>query len=140
VQVTPLQALREAATIASKGIVVTPHLWMNAATSTAYIDIPETYFSVVHEGMRRVATVGTAQLNIPNVKFAAKSGTAELGVSKSRVNSWVIGFFPYENPRYAFAIVMERGVKGNTMNATYVARQFFMWMGSSTPEYFKVSE
>jgi cell division protein FtsI/penicillin-binding protein 2 len=112
-------------------------LWFHAATSTSHVDIPEQYFTVVQEGMRRAGTVGTAQLNIPNVKFAAKSGTAELGVSKSRVNSWVIGFFPYENPRYAFAIVMERGVKGNTMNATYVARQFFTWMASTTPEYFE---
>lgn len=136
VQVTLLQALREAAIVASKGDVVTPHLWLEAATSTSRIEIPEKHFIVVQDGMRRAATVGTAQLNIPNVKFAAKSGTAELGVSKSRVNSWVIGFFPYENPRYAFAIVMERGVKGNTMNATYVARQFFTWMASSTPEYF----
>lgn len=136
VQVTPLQALREASIIASKGDVVTPHLWMNARASTTHVDIPEAYFTVVHEGMRRAATVGTALLNIPGVKFAAKSGTAELGVSKTRVNSWVIGFFPYDNPRYAFAVVMERGPKGNTMNATYVARQFFTWMASSTPEYF----
>jgi len=138
VQVTPLQALREAATVASKGTVVTPHLWMNAATSTAHIDIPSSYFDVVQEGMRRVAQRGTAKiLNIPQVDIAAKSGTAELGVSKSRVNSWVIGFFPYEHPRYAFAVVMERGVRGNTTNASYVASQFFQWMGSSTPEYFK---
>ena len=140
VQITPLEALREAATIASKGTVVTPHLWTNAATSTSHIDIPVGYFDVVQEGMRRVAERGTAKiLNIPQVKIAAKSGTAELGVSKSRVNSWVIGFFPYDHPRYAFAIVMERGVKGNTTNASYVASQFFQWMGSSTPEYFKES-
>lgn len=138
VQVTPLQALREAATIASKGTVVTPHLWINAATTTSYIDISSNYFDVVQEGMYRVVNRGTAKiLNIPQVEIAAKSGTAELGVSKSRVNSWVIGFFPYDHPRYAFAIVMESGVKGNTTNASYVASQFFQWMGSSTPEYFE---
>ena len=88
--------------------------------------------------MRRVVTDGTATiLNVPVVKIAAKTGTAELGVTKVRVNSWVIGFFPYDQPKYAFAIVMDRGVKGNTTNAAYVAQKFFWAMASSTPEYLK---
>ena len=67
--------------------------------------------------------------------IAAKTGTAELGVSKQFVNSWVTGFFPYENPRYAFAIVMERGPRANLIGATYVARQWFDWMVWAKPEY-----
>ena len=91
--------------------------------------------------MRKVVTVGSApMLNMPEVKIAAKTGTAELGVTKVRVNSWVIGFFPYDRPKYAFAFVMDRGVKGNTTNASYVAAKIFHWMGSSTPEYFESEE
>ena len=67
----------------------------------------------------------------------AKTGTAELGVTKVRVNSWVIGFFPYDKPKYAFAIVMDRGMKGNTTNAAYVAQKVFWAMASTTPEYLK---
>lgn len=168
VQVTLLQALREAAIVASKGIVVTPHLREDVdstgsprvATSTSAmrassepqpnssapngsyrLPIPQSYFTVVQEGMRKSAMEGTAKLlNIPGVKIAAKTGTAELGTAKARVNSWVIGFFPYDKPKYAFAVVMDRGVRGNTTNASYVAQQLFWRMLAETPEYFKVSE
>jgi len=137
VQVTVLQALREAAIIASKGLVVTPHIVEGVATSSYRLPIPESYFTVVQEGMRKGAIEGTAKLlNIPGITIAAKTGTAELGVSKARVNSWVIGFFPYDHPKYAFAIVMDRGVKGNTTNASFVAQKLFWWMLASTPEYF----
>ncbi len=138
-QITPLEALREAAIIASDGKIVRPHLNSTATTTTGQIDIPKAYFDLVQEGMRKGTLEGTGKiLNVPYVKFATKTGTAELGVSKSRVNSWIIGFFPYDRPRYAFAFLMERGVKGNAMNAAYTARQFFDWMASSTPEYFEV--
>lgn len=137
VQVTLLQALREAATIASKGIVVTPHIAEGIATSSYRLPIPESYFTVVGEGMREGATLGTAKLlNIPGAQIAAKTGTAELGVAKARVNSWVIGFFPFDKPKYAFAVVMDKGVRGNTTNASYVAQQLFEWMLIETPEYF----
>ena len=136
-QATLLQALREASIIASKGKVVTPHLSMdNAVTETRQLPISEKNFTVIQEGMRKGAIEGTAKLlNFPYVKIAAKTGTAELGVSKARVNSWVIGFFPYDNPKYAFAIVMDRGVKGNTTNASYVASKLFPWLAQNAPEY-----
>ena len=139
-QATLVQALREAATIAAKGRVVTPHIakayMTQSATSSYQLPIPESYFTVIHEGMRMSVTGGTASLlNIPQVAIAAKTGTAELGTAKARVNSWVIGFFPYEKPRYAFAIVMDRGTRGNATNASYVGQQLLYWMGINTPEY-----
>ncbi len=136
-QATLLQALKEASVIASKGLDVTPHLAIGLATTTpSRIPIPENYFTVIHEGMREGVVSGTAKLlHFPYVKVAAKTGTAELGVSKARVNSWVIGFFPYDNPKYAFAIVMDRGVKGNTTNASFVASKLFPWLAANAPEY-----
>jgi penicillin-binding protein 2 len=136
-QATLLQALKEASIIASKGRVVTPHLAsIKDATSTVRLPIPESYFTVIQEGMRKGAIEGTAKLlNLPYVKIAAKTGTAELGVTKARVNSWVIGFFPYDHPKYAFAIVMDRGVKGNTTNASFTASQLFKWLAQYAPEY-----
>ena len=137
-QATLLQALREAAVIASKGVIVTPHLALDAATTSMRIPLPEEYFTVVGEGMRRGAVEGTASLlNIPGIKIAAKTGTAELGTAKTRVNSLVIGFFPYDKPRYAFAVVMDKGVRGNTTNASYVAQQLFWFMLAETPEYLQ---
>lgn len=137
-QTTLLQALREAATVASKGVVVTPHLAFGVATSSYRLPLSEQHFTVVEEGMRKGVLEGTANLlSVPGIKIAAKTGTAELGTAKKRVNSWVIGFFPYDHPRYAFAVVMDRGVRGNTTNASYVAQQLFWWMLATTPEYFR---
>lgn len=138
-QITLLQALKESGLIAGKGKLPQMHIehdvpgWRLKSTT---VPIPEEHFTVIHEGMRLGVREGTAKgLNIPEVAIAAKTGTAELGVSKNRVNSWVIGFFPYDKPKYAFAVVMERGPKGNTFGATYVMRQFMDWLSLHEPQY-----
>jgi penicillin-binding protein 2 len=83
-------------------------------------------------------TEGTASaLNVSSVAMAAKTGTAEIGSGKKYVNSWVIGFFPYENPRYAFAIVMEKGPYSNLVGAPSVMRQLIDWLSIYTPEYLR---
>jgi penicillin-binding protein 2 len=135
-QITLIQALKEASIIASKGLIPTPTLRLGSATSTRRVAIPPEKFAPVHDGMRIAVVEGTSKiLNIPEVNIAAKSGTAELGVKKDRWNSWVIGFFPYEEPRYAFAFVMERGPVGNTFNASYVASLVFRDIAERAPEY-----
>jgi penicillin-binding protein 2 len=102
------------------------------------IQFDEKDWQVVHEGMRAAVTYGTAVgLNVPYVKVAAKTGTAEVGSSKQFVNSWSVGFFPYESPKYAWAIVMEKGPSSNTLGATSVMRRLFDWMSLNTPQYFE---
>ena len=81
-------------------------------------------------------TEGTSQgLNVPYLEIASKTGTAELGASKKYVNSWNVGFFPYEKPKYAYAIVMEKGPVENTIGGVYVMRQFFDWLAGNKSEY-----
>lgn len=80
---------------------------------------------------------GTAQaLSTPYVKVAAKTGTAQLGVSKKFVNSWVTGFFPYDDPKYAFVVIMEKGPEGNLVGAASVMRGYIEWINVHAPEYF----
>ncbi len=144
-QVTPVQMVRAVAAIARSGVLVTPHVLSKISDDSApilpqeqSIDINQEYFTVVREGMRKVVLGGTGSaLNTPSVSVAGKTGTAELGVSKKFVNSWVTGFFPYESPRFAFAIVMERGPRENLVGAPYVARTLLDWMAQDTPEYLK---
>lgn len=137
-QFTPIQVLRYVAALANDGTLITPHLVDGEKVETKTIPLDKEYFKIAKEGMRMSATVGTAAgLNVPYVDIAAKTGTAELGASKSLVNSWSVGFFPYDHPKYAFVFMMERGPVGNTLGATYVARQTFDWMNSNTPDYFK---
>jgi len=76
-------------------------------------------------------------LNSVDYSVAAKTGTAELGAYKQFVNSWITGFFPYENPKYAFVIIMEKGPVANTTGALFAMRQTLDWMAINTPEYLK---
>ncbi|MEK7179176.1 MAG: penicillin-binding transpeptidase domain-containing protein [Patescibacteria group bacterium] len=138
-EVTPIQAVRAVSAIASDGTLVVPHVVRSEETAESgavNILIPREYFDVVREGMREAVLRGTAQgLYTPAVSVAAKTGTAELGISKRRVNSWVIGFFPYKEPRFAFALVMESGPRENLVGATFVMREMIQWMAENTPEY-----
>ena len=147
-QVTPIQVVRAISAIANNGKLLTPTLL--SATSPLYkrqnqkisgvsLPISPSYFEVVQEGMREgVSGGGTAYgLNVPGVKIAAKTGTAEIGTLKQYVNSWSTGFFPYESPRYAFTILMERGPRANTLGATLVMRGLIDYMAEEMPEYFE---
>ncbi len=138
-QVTPIQMVRAIAAIASEGKVVLPNLVLGKQIKIEEIDgIEENNFKIVKEGMRQAVTAGTAKgLNIPQVTVAAKTGTAELGVSKKLVNSWIVGFFPYEDPKFSFTIVMEKGPRKNTVGGLFVMRQLLEWMSVNTPEYLE---
>ncbi len=140
-QVTPVQMARSVAAIANGGTLLTPHIVLNdkiRQSQTTKLPIDTEAMKVIKEGMRMAVTEGTATaLNIKDVKVAAKSGTAQIGVGNTNTNSWIIGFFPYENPKYAFAVLMERGPKAASGNATRVASEVIDYMKLTTPEYFK---
>ena len=139
-QVTPIQMLRSTALIANMGQTITPHLTKdNLEYSSKEIDVPvnQTNMKIIHEGMRMAVTEGTCMaLNIPNISVAAKSGTAQVGLGNTNTNSWIVGFFPYENPKYAFALVLERGPKSASGNATRVMSEVVSYMKIYTSEYF----
>ncbi len=140
-QVTPIEMVRAVSAIANKGKLLVPHFLLNDTTKenqSLIVDLPKEYFDVIHQGMRQAVTDGTAtSLNVPYIKVAVKTGTAQLGVTKNRINSWVIGFLPYENPKYAFTVMMEAGPTTNSVNASTVMRGLLDWMSLNTPEYLK---
>ncbi|OGZ14339.1 MAG: hypothetical protein A3J08_02155 [Candidatus Lloydbacteria bacterium RIFCSPLOWO2_02_FULL_51_11] len=150
-QVTPLQAARAVAAIANGGTLPIPRIVTRIFSDDetniggkvlppkrTQLPIDSLHYAVVREGMRLGVLEGTAQgLNIPVVEVAAKTGTAQVGTVKKIVHSWVTGFFPYEHPRYSFAIVMERGPSDNLIGALYVLRGLLEWMAVETPEYLK---
>lgn len=136
-QVTPIEEVRAVAAIASNGKLVRPTiLKVDRVVASKQIAIDRAHFKVVQEGMRLSVLEGTAKgLNLPAVEVAAKTGTAQVGVDKRKVNSWTMGFFPYEKPKYAFAVVMEAGPSDNTVGATYIMMRLMDWMSVNTPEY-----
>ncbi len=137
-QVTPFQALRAVAALTNSGTLINPTIIKTTPTTTISIDrkisnIPDSYYQIVREGMRQAVTQGTlTALNIPGIHIAGKTGTAELGTKKQYVNSLVEGFFPYENPRYAFVIVMEKGPAKYKEGAPVAAKNFFEWLVASS--------
>lgn len=141
-QVTPIQMVRAIAAIANEGKLLTPSLAQggNPGAHTT-IAIDQNNFNQVKEGMRSAVTYGTATgLNIPGVSVAAKTGTAEIDLGKQFVNSWITGFFPYEEPRYAFAVVMEKGPRENYIGGVFAVRQLLDWMVENKPEYLSHGE
>jgi len=140
-QITPLQAVRAAGAIASSGNLVTPTLLKQEGEKkpdSIKIDLKEKDFQIVREGMRDAVLTGFVRgLLIPGVSVAAKTGTAELGVRKEYINAWVVGFFPYENPKYSFVVLMERGPVNTQIGGVHVSRQFLLWMAENRPEYLK---
>lgn len=139
-QTTPLQMVRATAAIANKGTVYQPNIIKDTepVIDQKVEGVRESVWQVVHEGMRQGVLDGTARgLNMSAVEIAAKTGTAELGVSKDNVNSWTVGFFPYDNPRYAFTVVMESGSRKNLIGGVAVTRKLFDWMAIYSPEYLE---
>jgi cell division protein FtsI/penicillin-binding protein 2 len=145
--VTPLEAVRAIAAVANGGKILRPTILDKeyAEVNDLWKDsiIREEEFSsedlrVVHEGMRQGVTTGTSVgLNVPYVKIAAKTGTAEIGAAKKYIHSWSAGFFPFDHPKYAFVVIMEHGPATNPIGATSVVRLTFDWMNMNTPEYFQ---
>ena len=139
-QVTPIQIVRAVAAIANKGTLLVPTIVKTDSPTVERVieNISGPDFQVVHEGMRLGVTEGTAKaLNVPFTTIAAKSGTAELGVSKENVNSWITGFWPYENPKYAFTVMLEKGSVHNLIGAVAAMRQQLDWMRVNAKEYFE---
>ncbi len=138
-QVTPIQAVRAVASIANNGKLLEPSMLFGGNPEKfIQLDLNPDYFKIVREGMKLGVQEGSVSgLNTGYFTLGAKTGTAQLGAKKQFVNSWVTGFFPYNNPKYAFAVVMEKGPVANTLGGVYVMRQVFDWMYINTPEYLK---
>lgn len=132
-QLTPLELVRSVASLANGGKLVTPHLVVSNTSPNIDLKLDQQNLKVIQEGMRKAVQGETAQvLNIPGVAVAAKSGTAELGVTKELVNSWISGYFPYERPRYAFVVMMEKGSRHNPYGAVFAMKEVLEWMRDNT--------
>ena len=121
-QTTPLQLARATAVLVNGGYLVTPHFTVDERKERVQLNISAESLGIVRRAMRGTITQGTARyLDTKQYTLAVKTGTAQIG-EKDFADSLLIGFFPYEKPRYVFVIVMERGKLGGAMVA---AKKFF---------------
>ncbi len=137
---SPLQLAVMSARIAT-GRSVTPSLIKaNAATQFASMDYRPDEIAYVRQAMSDVVngpgTAGRARLPLEDVLLAGKTGTAQvvsLSVSDGRSGPWkyrdhglFVFFAPFDNPRYAGAVVIEHG--GGSGAAYPVARDVMTFL------------
>ena len=139
-QMTPLQAVRFIAAIANGGKLLTPQLTASSSPQGIDLKISDTDLQIVREGMRLAVTsprsdATVKSLFLAGIKIAAKTGTAQIGAHNEWMNSWSIGFWPAEHPRYAYAVVLERAPAGTASGAAPGLLPFFQWLIENRPEY-----
>lgn len=141
-QVTLLQMLRAYGAIANGGRFFEPHVVKDEEPEYTDVQLNPDYLKIIHEGMRMTTNYpgGTARaLERKDVAIAAKSGTAELGADNAYVNSWAAGFFPYEDPQYAFILMMDKAPRSNMLGGTRVMGDIVEWMSKNTPQYLSIA-
>jgi penicillin-binding protein 2 len=139
-QLTPIQAVRATAAIANGGTLLLPRLVEGANPNPTLIGVSPDDLKVVKEGMRLAVTSpdGTARaLNVVGISIAGKTGTAQVGNKNQWMHSWTIGFWPAENPRYAFATVLEQAPAGTLAGSAPAMRPFFEWLTWNKTQYVK---
>lgn len=136
--VTPLQAVREAAAVANGGTLLAPSIIASTTPQGTKLDVSSAALEVVREGMRQGVTSGISQaINLPFVAPAGKTGTAQVGVNNESENAWMIAFWPYDNPKYAIAVVMEKAPSGTVTGGPAVVSAFFKYLEAHDPQYLQ---
>lgn len=133
---TPVQAVRYIAAVANGGSLLTPTVIKDVTNRASSVGIDDEHLRTVRSGMRAGAETGTAAaVNVPGIRIAAKTGTAQLGRNNEFMNSWVVGFWPADKPRFAFAAVLEKAPAETLRGAAPAMRSFFEWVVGERPEY-----
>jgi len=134
VRATPLQMAMVAAAIANGGSMMKPYLVQQvtgpdlkvlARTIPTVLGTPVngTVAGELTTMMEAVVNSGTGtSAQIPGVRVAGKTGTAETGISGQQPDSWFIGFAPAGAPTVAIAVLVENGGTGGAVAAP-IARQ-----------------
>lgn len=138
--VSPLQLAVLSARLAT-GKVLQPRLVIDGkAAGAPAFDFSPDNIAFIRQAMSDVVngagTARRAQLPLPDVKMAGKTGTAQvvsLSISDGRSGPWkyrdhglFVFFAPFDNPRYAGAVVIEHG--GGSGSAYPIARDVMTFM------------
>lgn len=142
VDVTPLQVANEMAYLANKGWYKIPHLVDSIEGGDTYgmltkfkeqhtpMDIPDSVFEAVHDGMQGVMETGTgAYAKVPGVVVCGKTGTVENSYKgvKQKDHAFFAAFAPRENPQIAIAVICENagfGANSAAPIASFMIEQY----------------
>ncbi len=131
---TPLQVAAMTTAVANGGRYFTPRLVKSVSAENGEIlvpDFPKLEVDLLKFGISKddLATIrkgmwmavnqsgGTAgRVKMDNIEVCAKTGTAQTTDNgKPSNNSWMMAFAPYEEPRYAVAILVQAGGSGGAV-------------------------
>jgi penicillin-binding protein 2 len=140
----------------ASGIAVGPHVTRRVggalqvganASDWPALDVDDRHLALVRQGLFEVVntpqgTAFNARLMLPNVAMAGKTGTAQVHNDtaaekmknfnaermawQDRPNGLFVGFAPYDNPRYATAVIVEHGNWG-AQSAAPIARDLLTY-------------
>ena len=156
VDVTPIQVANEMAYIANKGWYYTPHVVDSIEGGDKFgvlepyrkknkaLDIPDSIFEVVHEGMQGVIDRGTGgNAKVKGINICGKTGTVEnyfRGV-KQQNHSFFCAFAPRENPKIAIMCVVENsGRFGGTYAAPIVGLMIEKYLNDSITDKARLAK
>ncbi len=141
VEASPIQMLRVAAAVANGGRLYAPYLVADVRNVRGRIiknfgpdlqgsvPVPEDDLAIVRAGMLGAIEdpFGTAHnVMIPGFHFAGKTGTAEnsptIDNPKGYNHTWFVCFAPYDNPKIAIVVFMDRTGGFGAVNAAPVAQ------------------
>lgn len=137
---TPLQLACYTATLANKGVRMTPHLiksihsysfeeavFQTEPSVACDMAVSSEVFDIVTEGMKRMASYWFEDYPIP---VATKTGTPQ--TYGEFTNSTFISFAPADDPQIAVAVVVEKG--GGEVCAPVVRRIYDFYFGLDQSE------
>jgi penicillin-binding protein 2 len=156
VGVTPMGLARFYALLATKGKLLTPHLFygyrddQNNALEPVAVPPPKDtpldpkLWAVLDEGLREVVQNGTAAANpfvreiAKEIPFSGKTGTAQVATFVDKAHyarqakslkdhALFAGYAPCERPQIAFAVVVENAGFGSTSAAPIAAKLVKYW-------------
>ena len=160
-EVTPMALATMIARIAS-GMAVGPHMARRLGGALQdgsdpadwlALDVDDRHLALVRQGLfaavnTPAGTAWASRLTLPNVQMAGKTGTAQVHDNTAaekmknfndahmawadRPNGLFVGFAPYDNPRYAIAVIIEHGLFG-AQSAAPAARDIMTYALTADP-------
>jgi len=137
---SPFQLAVMAARLAS-GRKLLPNIIADSSKKTPALPYPAEHLSIARDGMYRVVnasggTAGRGRLPFDDVEMAGKTGTSQVRSIdrngnrnyewKYRDHGLFVCYAPYDNPRYAAAVVIEHG--GGSAAAYPIARDVLTFL------------
>ena len=132
VRATPLQMAMVAATVANRGVLMSPYLVQDVrAPDLSVLDStkPKSLGPAMSPQSAQQLTAmmvdvvehGTGTNGaIPGIKVAGKTGTAQQGGGR-KPHAWFVSFAPADNPKVAVAVIVENGGNAQEISGNQIA-------------------